>query len=192
LGENFYIIAGAGTGSVGSGDPTLGVYTALNARPNFKAAFASASTTTVAGSFAAACATIMQNVAAQNREVSAIVVDHTTYFTGAREGADAAGFWVNPAGGPTGFNLLPSGQLAFWNIPIYYDTNLGTNAATKIAIGAQWDVFKLFRGMEFRVDSSDQAGTRWDVNVVGYRGEEEIGFRLDERTRKRRGCSETS
>jgi HK97 family phage major capsid protein len=176
LGENFYIIAGAGTGSVGSGDPTTGVYTALNARPNFKSAFASASTTTVAGSFAAACNTIMQNVAAQNREVSAIVVDHVTYFTGAREGADAAGFWVNPAGGPTGFNLLPSGQLAWWTVPIYYDTNLGTNATTKIAIGAQWDVFKLFRGMEFRVDSSDQAGTRWDVNVVGYRGEEEIGF----------------
>ena len=30
--------------------------------------------------------------------------------------------------------------------------------------------------MEFRVDSSDQAGTRWDTNLVGYRGEEEIGF----------------
>ncbi len=32
LGENFYIIAGAGTGSVGSGDPTTGVYTALKPR----------------------------------------------------------------------------------------------------------------------------------------------------------------
>ena len=176
LGENYYMIAGAGTGSVGSGDPTTGVYTALNARPGFKAAFASASTTTVAGSFASACATLAQNIAANNREPTAIVVDHTTYFSAVRQGADAAGFWVNPAGGPTGFNITPSGQLRFWQIPIYYDTNLGTNATTKIAIGAQWDVFKLFRGMEFRVDSSDQAGTRWDTNLVGYRGEEEIGF----------------
>src|SRR5439155_5070975 len=38
LGENYYMIAGAGTGSVGSGDPTYGVYTGLNARPGFKAA----------------------------------------------------------------------------------------------------------------------------------------------------------
>jgi len=131
---------------------------------------------TVAGSFAAACATLLQNGAANNREFTAIVVDHTTYFTAVREGADNAGFWVNPAGGPTGFNILPSGQLRFWQVPVYYDTNLGTNATTKIAIGAQWDAFKLYRGMEFRVDSSDQAGSRWDQNLVGYRGEEEIGF----------------
>ena len=175
LGENYYIIAGAGTGSVGSGDPTTGVYTALNARPGFKAAFGSASTTTVAGSFASACSTLLQNMAGNNRTPTAIVVDHITFFTATREGADAAGFWVNPAGGPTGFNVV-NGQLHFWNVPVYYDTNLGTNATTKIAIGAQWDAFKLYRGMEFRVDSSDQAGTRWDQNLVGYRGEEEIGF----------------
>ncbi len=176
LGENYYIIAGAGTGSVGTGDPTTGVYTALNARLGFHGAFAAASTTTVAGSFASACSTLIQTVAGFNREVSAIVVDHTTYFSATRQGSDTAGFWVDPAGGPTGFNVSPSGQLRYWQVPIYYDTNLGTNATTKIAIGAQWDVFKLFRGMEFRVDSTDVAGTRWDKNVVGFRGEEEIGF----------------
>jgi HK97 family phage major capsid protein len=176
LGENYYMIAGAGTGSVGSGDPTTGIYTALNARPGYKAAFASASASTVAGSFASACSTLLQNIAGNNREATAIVVDHTTYFSATRQGADAAGFWVDPAGGPTGFNVTPSGQLRYWQCPVYYDTNLGTNATTKIAIGAEWDVFKLYRGMEFRVDSSDQAGTRWDLNLVGYRGEEEIGF----------------
>ena len=30
--------------------------------------------------------------------------------------------------------------------------------------------------MEFRIDTSDQAGTRWDQNLIGFRGEEEIGF----------------
>ena len=176
LAENYYMIAGAGTGSVGSGDPTYGVYTGLNARPGFKAAFASASTSTVAGSFAAACATLMQNVAAQSREVTAIIVDHTTFFTALREGSDTAGFWVDPSGGPTGFSRTASGGLAFWGVPIYYDVNLGSNAATKIAIGAQWDLFKLYRGLEFRIDSSDVAGTRWDQNLIGFRGEEEIGF----------------
>ena len=104
------------------------------------------------------------------------MVDHTTYFSATRQGSDTAGFWVDPAGGPTGFNVSPSGQLRYWQVPVYYDTNLGTNATTKIAIGAQWDVFKLFRGMEFRVDSTDVAGERWDKNLVGFRGEEEIGF----------------
>ncbi len=176
LGENYYIIAGAGTGSSGTGDPTTGVYTALNARGGFKAAFSSASASTVAGSFASACSTLLQNIAGNNREASAIVVDHMTYFSATRQGSDTAGFWVDPAGGPTGFNVSPSGQLRYWQVPVYYDTNLGTNATTKIAIGAQWDVFKLFRGMEFRVDSTDVAGDRWDKNLVGFRGEEEIGF----------------
>ena len=176
LAENYYMIAGAGTGTVGSGDPTYGVYTGLNARPGYKAAFSSASTSTVAGSFASACATLMQNVASSNREVTAIVVDHTTYFTALREGSDTAGFWVDPSGGPTGFTRTSSGALSYWGVPIYYDTNLGTEATTKIAIGAQWDLFKLYRGMEFRIDSSDVAGTRWDYNLIGFRGEEEIGF----------------
>jgi hypothetical protein len=61
-------------------------------------------------------------------------------------------------------------------VPIYYDANLGTNATTKIAIGGEWDALKLYRGMEFRIDTSDVAGTRWDYNLIGFRGEEEIGF----------------
>lgn len=181
LGENYYAIAGAGTGSVGSGDPTLGVYTALNARPGFKAAFASASNSTVAGSFAAACSTLMQNVAANFREITAIVVDSTTYFTATRQGSDTAGFWGSDllgAGFTFGTNVgqIGGGSLQYRGVPIYWDGNLGTNAATKIAIGAQWDAFKFYRGLEFRVDSSDVAGNRWDTNLVGYRGEEEIGF----------------
>ena len=181
LGENYYIIAGAGTGSVGSGDPTLGVYTALNARPGFKAAFSSASNSTVAGSFAAACSTLMQNVAGNNREITAIVVDHTTYFTATRQGSDTAGFWGSDllgAGFTFGgnFGAIGGGSLSYRGVPIYWDSNLGSNATTKIAIGAQWDVFKLYRGLEFRIDSSDVAGNRWDTNLVGFRGEEEIGF----------------
>jgi len=30
--------------------------------------------------------------------------------------------------------------------------------------------------MEFRIDTSDQSGTRWDQNLVGYRGEQEFGI----------------
>ena len=183
LAENYYIIAGAGTGSVGVGDPTLGVYTSLNATPAFLgykgAKTGAASSSTVAGSFAQACVELMQILAGRNRTPSAIVVDHTTFFTAIGQGSDTAGFWVSPTGGPTGFTRTVSGGLSFWGTPIYYDTNLGSNAATKIAIAADWKAFKLYRGMEFRIDSSDVAGDRWDKNLIGFRGEEEIGFNAE-------------
>ncbi len=183
LAENFEVIAGPGTGSVGSGDASLGVYTSLDATPTFlgyKAAkTGSATSSTVVGSFAAACAELLGILAGRNRYPTAIVVDHTTYFAALAQGSDNAGFWVNPAGGPTGFSRNQSGQLTFWGIPIVYDVNLGTNATTKIAIAAEWKAFKLYRGMEFRIDSSDVAGDRWDKNLIGFRGEMELGFNAE-------------
>ena len=51
--------------------------------------------------------------------------------------------------------------------------NTGT---TKGAIAGDWSALKLFRGSEFRVETSDQAGERWDRNEIGFRAEEEIGL----------------
>jgi HK97 family phage major capsid protein len=183
LAENYYLVAGAGTGSTGTGDPTTGVYTALNATPAFlgykTAKTGAASSSTIAGAFAQACVEIMSLLAARSREASAILVDSTTFFTAIGQGSDTAGFWVSPTGGPTGFTRTASGGLAFWGVPVYYDVNLGTEATTKIALAAEWSAFKLYRGMEFRIDSSDVAGDRWDKNLIGFRGEEEIGFNAD-------------
>jgi Phage capsid family len=191
LGENYYMVAGANiTGTVGSGDPTYGIYTALNAASAFlnysKTPTTGASSSTLLGSFANVLTQVQGQLAGRNRMPSAYLVDHTTYFTAAGQGSDTAGFWNAPEGpaygGPAadtvipGFGRTPSGGLSYWGIPVYYDTNLGTNATTKIVIGGEWDVLKLFRGMEFRIDTSDQAGTRWDQNLIGFRGEEEIGF----------------
>lgn len=187
LAENYEVIAGAGSGSVGSGDAMLGVYTSLNATPAFlgyKAAkTGAASNSTVAGAFAQAIVELSSILAGRNRHPSAIVVDHTTYFTALGQGSDTAGFWAAPgaAGGPTqGFAVdRLTGGITYFGVPVFYDTNLGTNAATKIAIAAEWDAFKLYRGMEFRIDSSDVAGTRWDKNLVGFRGEMEMGFNAE-------------
>lgn len=182
LGENYYMVAGAGGGGTGTGDPTVGVYTSLNATPSFlgyKTAFSGASNSTVAGSLAAAMAEICRRLATRNRQPNMILVDATTYWTAIAQGSDTAGFWVSPMGGPTGFTKTESGGLAYWGVPIFYDTDLGTNATTKIAIAADWDAFKLYRGMEFRIDSSDVAGTRWDQNLIGFRAEEEIGFNAE-------------
>lgn len=183
LAENYEIIAGPGTGSVGSGDACLGIYTSLNATPTWLgykgAKTGAASNSTVAGSFAAACAELLGLLAGRNRETQAIVVDSTTYFTVLAQGSDTAGFWLSPEGGPGAFTKTESGGIAFWGVPIFYDTNLGTNATTKIAIAAEWDAFKLYRGMEFRIDSSDVAGDRWDKNLIGFRGEMELGFNAE-------------
>ena len=184
LAENFEVIAGPGSGSVGSGDACLGIYTSLNATPAFigyKAAkTGAASSSTVAGAFAQACVELMQILAGRNRHPSAIVVDHTTYFTALGQGSDTAGFWAAPDGPTQGFAVdRQTGGITYFGTPVFYDTNLGTNAATKIAIAAEWDAFKLYRGMEFRIDSSDQAGTRWDQNLVGFRGEMEMGINAE-------------
>ena len=180
LAENYEIIAGPGTGTSGSGDAITGVYTALNATPTFlgykSAKTGAASNSTVAGSLASAFAEIMGLLASRNRTPEAIVVDATTYFTALAQGSDTAGFWVSPTGGPTGFTKTESGGIAYWGIPMFYDTNLTSNAAAKIAIAAEWSAFKLYRGVEFRIDSSDVAGERWDRNLVGFRGEMEFGF----------------
>jgi len=180
LGENYYMIAGAGTGSAtpGVGDPTYGVYTALAAAAAFNGYTTGFSpvATTLAGSFPEALASASGSLAARNRNPEAWVTDATTFWTAIGQGTDTAGFWVSPAGGPTGFTRTASGALSYWGVPMYYDSNLGTNATTKICIGGEWSQAKLYRGMEFRIDSSDVAGTRWDQNLVGFRGEEEIGF----------------
>jgi len=183
LGENYYMIAGAGTGSTGTGDPTMGLYTVLNTAPTTYSSTptTTASSSTLLGSFANILTQVQSKLAGRNREPEAYLVDHTTYFTAAGQGSDTAGFWNSPAGPVNagivpGFGRTPSGGLSYWGVPVYYDTNLGTNATTKIVIGGEFSALKLYRGMEFRIDTSDQAGTRWDQNLIGFRGEEEIGF----------------
>ncbi len=176
LGENFYIAAGVGTGSYSNGDPTTGVYTALSAVG--QVAFTtthSPSASTVAGSFASGLAAINAALAARSRQNTACVVDATTYWTLFSQGSDTAGFWMSDFLG-AGFSVGADNSLGWRGTPIYYDANLGTNATTKIALCGEWREAKLYRGLEFRIDSSDVAGTRWDYNLIGFRGEEEIGF----------------
>jgi hypothetical protein len=46
-------------------------------------------------------------------------------------------------------------------------------------VGGEFRAAELFFGEGYRVDTSDQAGTRWDYNLTGFRGEEEMGFNAD-------------
>lgn len=175
LAENYYSIAGAGTGTVGVGDPTTGIYTALNAVFGAYTTAHTASSSTVAGSAAAALSKAFMALATRSRYPDAAVMDATSYWTAFAQGSDNAGFWMSELLG-AGFQIGPDNTLRWRGCPIYYDANLGSNATTKIAIVGEWKAAKFYRGMEFRIDSSDVAGTRWDKNLVGFRGELEFGI----------------
>ncbi len=185
LGESYYLLAGAGTGTGPVGDPTTGIFTALNATPAFlgykTAKTGAASNSTVVGAFASACAEAMGLLAARSRFADAIYVDAVTYFTCLQQGSDTAGYWLSPGTAAGGLNIDPAtGRLRYWNVPIVWDSNATANGMTaKALIAGEFKAAKLYRGSEFRIDSSDVAGTRWDKNLIGFRGEEEIGFNAD-------------
>jgi HK97 family phage major capsid protein len=179
LGENFEILAGPGTGTVGAGDPVTGVYTALAAASAFngyQTTFSGASNSTIAGAAAQGLRQAFAALAGRSRFATAVVMDAVTYFDLLSQGSDTAGFWADPVRSG-GFTFDLNGALHLWGVPILWDPQFDKNTGTtKAAIAADWTAFKLFRGMEFRIDVSDQAGTRWDANLIGYRGECEIGM----------------
>ena len=71
-----------------------------------------------------------------------------------------------------GGRQLDHGRATIDMLPEIVDVNM---PADSLVIG-EWDAAKLFLGQGFRVDSSSEAGERWDRNLTGFRGEEEIAF----------------
>ena len=172
-GESYYIREGSGTSE------PFGYTSALTNGPSaFRSTFSSPSDSTLAGSIAAAISVAAGALAGRGVIPSAAVLSATTYWQMLRQGSDSAGFWFatqerNPASVPTGTLVSPFG------IPVYADAaadQTGTAAVTDNLVVADWKKFKVYFGESYRVDSSDEAGTRWDTNLTGFRGEEEMGF----------------
>jgi HK97 family phage major capsid protein len=183
LGENYAVIAGPGTGSAtpGVNDPTEGVYTALAAgAATYHTTTFTAANATVAGSAGKGFALMFKALAARSRRPTAVVVDALAYWDILGQGTDAAGFFVPAVESATtisGFAMGSDGTLRWHGVPVVMDANLDANSGqTGLAIAGEWDALKIYRGIEFRVDTSDQAGTRWDQNLVGFRGEQEFGL----------------
>jgi len=174
---NYAVLAGPGTGTVGSGDPTCGVYTSLIASdPSFTTTFGSASTSTLAGNAAVGIAQGLSALAGRSRVASAVVMDYQTYFTLWESGSDQAGFFASGAA-MSGARALSvqNGQLYVWGCPVFYDPQFNSyTGSSKHCIVGDWKALRVFMGSEFRIDSSNIAGTRWDQNLTGYRGEAEI------------------
>lgn len=172
-GEAYYIREGSG-----SSQP-FGYTSALTNGPAaFRSSF-TPSATTLAGSIATSIATAGGALAGRGVRPDGAVLAAAAYWTMLAQGTDTAGFFFNPAGGPGAINALPGTLVSPFGVPVYPDSAAdleGTAAVLDNLVVGQWKKFKVYFGENYRVDSSDEAGTRWDTNLTGFRGEEEMGF----------------
>lgn len=170
-GEAYYIREGSG-----SSEP-FGYTSALTNGPAaFRSTF-TPSSTTLAGSIAKAVATASGALAGRGVKPTAAVLSAASYWNMVSQGTDTAGFFFAPLNGPEG--IRPGTLMAPFGLPVYADPAAdlqGTAAVVDNLVVANWKQFKVYFGESYRVDSSDQAGTRWDTNLTGFRGEEEMGF----------------
>jgi HK97 family phage major capsid protein len=164
LGEAYYILNGTG-----SSEPQ-GLLPAIGTSGTFVTSF-TASATTLAGSSAAAIAKATGVLANRARQPDGVVVNASDFWIMAAQGTDSAGFFFAPAQGPGAINPTNL-TMRVWGLPVYGDPNMPTDS---MVVG-EWKSAQLFTGQSWRVDVSDQAGTRWDTNETGFRGEEEIAF----------------
>lgn len=167
LGEAKYILNGTGTSE------PKGILTSIGTTGTFVTSF-TASATTLAGSSASAIAKATGVLANRARQPDGVVVNASDFWIMAAQGTDSAGFFFNPAGGPSQINPT-IGMLRVWGLPVYADPNMPTDS---MVVG-EWGSASMFTGQTYRVDVTDTAGTRWDTNETGFRGEEELGFNAD-------------
>jgi HK97 family phage major capsid protein len=112
--------------------------------------------------------------------VDAIVMNPTDYWETVTEGLDSytGGWAMNPAAGAA--TLSAQGGLTLWGVPVYRDTTLTAGTAL---VGAFREI-DVFFGSTYNVRVSDEAGSRFDQNLTGFRAEEEIAFQADPYVRK--------
>lgn len=172
-GEAYYVREGSG-----SSQP-FGYTSALTNGPaTFRTTGPSLSDSTVAGSIAACIAMAGGSLAARGVKASAAVVTATAYWQMLRQGSDTAGFWfATQSNSPD--SIDPGTLVSPFGIPVFADAQSDAEASAAVIdnlVLADWKRFKLFFGQAYRVDTSDVANTRWDQNLTGFRGEEEMGF----------------
>ncbi len=165
LGEAHYIREGTG-----SSEP-FGFMTALNAGPATFITSHSPAAATLAGSVGAAIGKAAAALLGRSRRPEAAILSALGYAELLNSGTDTAGFFWN--GGPDSVSGFPPNTLISpWGIPVLCDPAF---ASDDLVVG-QFSALKVYYGESYRVDTSDQAGTRWDLNQTGFRGEGELGL----------------
>lgn len=167
LGEDYYFLSGSG-----SSQP-YGLLTAIGTAGPYVTSF-SPSATTLAGSVPSALATLGGVLANRGAVPDGAIMNSADYWVMLAQGTDTAGFFLAPSDGPTAINPASVGVTSSgpFGMRIRHSPNMTTD---NLVVGEFRDLY-FFRGQGYQVDVSDQAGTRWDYNLTGFRGEEEIAF----------------
>jgi HK97 family phage major capsid protein len=164
LGEQYYIMEGAGT------TEPYGLATALTNSIYSDEIVHTPATGTLAGSVATAINAGAGLLAGRSVRPNAAVMSATSFWLALSQGADAAGFYFPQAfDGSDPF----ANPVRVWGIPLIPDANL---VGTDDLIVGNFKALKVYFGDTFRIDSSSVAGTRWDENETGFRGEFEMGL----------------
>jgi HK97 family phage major capsid protein len=163
LGEDYYFLNGTG-----SSQP-YGLLTALGTSGAHVTTFSSPSNSTVAGSMISAVLTASGELADLGAVPDGAVLNSGDYYLMARQGSDTAGFWVDPFQTiqAAGADARGPGGLRWRHSP---------NVPTDTIVVGEFRDLLFVRGQGYRVDTSSEAGDRWDKNLTGFRGEEEIAF----------------
>jgi HK97 family phage major capsid protein len=166
LGEAYYTLQGAGA------TEPVGLLTALAAVGGFDTN-KGAATTTIATSIAGTVIAAFSAMALRAVVPDAVVLDVASYWKAMIEATTTFAVMGSLAGNAASpINITGDGTPRFYTVPFYADPNMPANTGI---VGA-FKRAKFYTGMGYRVDVSDQAGVRWDYNLTGFRGEEEIGF----------------
>lgn len=162
LGEDFYALNGTGT------NQPYGLLTALGTSGTYVTSH-TASNSTVAGSGITAVLKAAGALADRGAVPDGVVLNSGDFYTIAAQGSDNAGFWRDPFGtiANVGQDVAGPGGLRWRHSP---------NVPTDTLVVGEFATTQFFRGQGYRVDTSSEAGDRWDKNLTGFRGEEEIAF----------------
>jgi hypothetical protein len=162
LGEDYYALNGSG-----SNEP-YGLLTAIPAGP-YSTAFSTPSNSTVAGSTIAAVLQGAGVVANRGGTVDGVVLNTADFYVAWAQGSNEAGFFIDPFRSIPGVGDDSTGPGGFrWR----HSPNMTADTLVVGEFRSAWFI----RGEGYRVDVSSEAGTRWDLNQTGFRGEEEIAF----------------
>jgi HK97 family phage major capsid protein len=166
LAEAYYVLQGSG-----SSEPT-GILTALNTSGAYDTNKAAA-TTTVATSIAGTVISGLKAMALRAVKPTGIVLDVASYWTAFSESTTSFAVLGSLAGSAVSpMSIAGDGSPRLYGLPLFADPNMPSNTG----LLADFQSMKLYTGLGYRVDTSSEAGTRFDYNLTGFRAEEEIAF----------------
>jgi HK97 family phage major capsid protein len=167
LGEAYYLLRGSGTGE------PKGIITALNDAATTYDTSDVAGFATPAASVFGAIAQAIGALENRNRQVDGAILYPSDFWTYLALEGSAIRPYLNSfmAGAPMPV-ATDNRQSPLFGIPVIRNSNMPAGTAVVGEFGSA----TMFTGLGYRIDTSDQAGTRWDYNLTGFRAEEEFGF----------------